>query len=251
MKSDSKEISRALELYGLTQNEAKVYVCLLKQVESTAFTVAKETEIPRATVYTILESLKKQGLISQIRKNNVAYFTPESTNQLVSALKKKEDIINEIMPQIQALTPRSVDAPVVKLYVGLDGIKTGLDHILETLKKRKIKQIYATSQPDLLKYMPKYFPDWLKKREEMGVFTNLILPHTTHEYLESNKWREVRYLPDAFPFSSSVTIYGKTMAFFSLRENDPYCVIIESSSIVDMLKQFFLFTWEMLKTAKS
>ena len=155
------------------------------------------------------------------------------------------------MPQLQAIIPRSINVPVAKIYVGLDGIKTGLEHILETLRERKIKQIYATSQPDLLKYLPKYFPNWLKNREEMGVFTKLILPYAAHDYLDSNKLREVRYLPDEFPFACSVTIYGNAMAFFSLQEDDPYCVIIESSSIVEMFQQFFLFVWKMLKATHS
>lgn len=247
MKTDSKHIVDSLEQYGFTANEAVVYVFLLKKLEASAFEIAKETEIPRTTVYTILESLKKQGFISQIRKNNVAYFTPESTNQLLHLLKKKEDIVNEIMPQIRAISSRSIDAPTAKLFIGLDGIRTGLEDILETLKAKKIKQIYSTSQPDLFKYLPKYFPNWLKAREDMGVFTKLILPYNAQKYLESNTLREVRYLPDKFPFSCSVTIYGNKVAFFSLREEDPYCVIIESEAIIEMFKQFFLFSWEMLK----
>ncbi len=241
------DILHALELYGFSKNEVLVYLYLLKNLEGTAFLIAKNTNIPRSTVYTILESLKKQGIISQFRKNNVAYFTPESPNRLLTLLKQKEEIMNEVMPQIRAVTSRSMDVPVAKLYVGVEGVKVGLEDVLETIKDQKIKQIFATSQPELLKYLPKYFPSWLRQREDLGVYTKLILPQSARNFLETNKLREVRYLPDKFPFNCSVTIYGNKAAFFSASEDDMYCMLIESESAVGMLKQFFLFTWEMLK----
>lgn len=247
MKTDSKEIIDSLEQYGFSENEAAIYLFLLKKVEASAFEIAKETGIPRTTVYLTLESLRKQGFISQLRKNNVAYFTPESPNQLLRLLKEKEEALNEIMPQIRAISSRNIDTPTARLFIGLDGIKTGLEDILETLKTQKIKQIFATSQPDLLEYLPKYFPAWLKDREALGVHTKLILPFHAQDYLPSNELREVRFLPENFPFSCSVTIYGSKMAFFSLQGEDSYCVVLESVSITEMFKQFFLFSWTMLK----
>ncbi len=250
MKHDSNEVIRALTLYGLTKNEAAVYIALLKKLESTAFELAKATEIPRATVYLTLESLKRQGIISMFRKNNVAYFTPESPSRLATLLKTKEEILNGVMPQILAMTSRSIDTPMAKLYVGIDGLKFGFDDILDTLKRTKIKQILATSHKDMLEYLPKYYPNWLKQREDLGVYTKLILPGDSQGFLPSNELREVRYLPEKFPFNCAITIYAGKITFFSLEEAEPYCVIIESKSICDMFTQFFLFTWEMLGGSK-
>lgn len=247
MKTDSKDIVRALERYGFSQNEAVIYIYLLNNLEAAVFEIAKETEIPRTTVYATLEYLKNRGIISQFRKNNVAYFTPESPSQLMRLLKEKEEALNEVMPDIQAITSRGMDKPVTKLYVGLDGIKTLLEDILATVKQQHIKQIYATSQPELLTYLPKYFPNWLKRREELGVFTKLILPQAAKNFLPPNELREVRYLPGKFPFNCSVTIYGKKLAFFAFQDDKPYCVSIESVAISGMFTQFFLYTWEMLK----
>jgi sugar-specific transcriptional regulator TrmB len=246
MKTDSKEIVSSLEQYGFSENEALVYLFLLKKIEASAFEIAKATEIPRTTVYLTLESLKKQGFISQLRKNNVAYFTPESEKQLINLLKRKEEVINEIMPQIRAISSRSIDTPTAKLFIGLEGVKSGFEDILETMKTQHIKELCGTSQPNVLKYLPKYFPNWLKARENLGVFTRMILPHDANDYLQSNELREVRFLPEKFPFRCSVSIYGNKMAFFSLQEEDFYCVIIESTAIAEMLRQFFFFTWEML-----
>lgn len=240
------ELKQALEQYGFTINEASIYLHLLKHIEATAFETAKSTDIPRSTVYITLESLKKRGFVSQFKKNNVSYYAVESPNRLLSALKQKEEIIESIMPEIRALTTKNLDIPIVKLYTGIDGIKIGLEDTLETLKNKKIKQLLATSQPNMLESLPKYFPNWLKQREDLGVFTRLILPANAREYLQSNELREVRFLGKKFPFSSPVTIYGDKVAFFSFEGSEPYCIIVQSKSISNMFTQFFLFAWEML-----
>lgn len=246
MKTDSKTILRALEQYGFTSNEAGIYLFLLKRLEATAFEIAKETEIPRTTVYQTIEKLKNQGIISQFKKNNIAYFTPENPSRLLRLLKEKESILNSVMPDIQAIIAREMDTPITKLYIGTDGMKTVFDDILQTLKDQKIKQIYATSQPELLEYLPKYFPNWLSQREELGVFTRLILPSSAKGFLPANAMREVRFLPQTFPFDCCLLIYGKKVAFFAFQEGEPYAVSVEGEAIANMLTQFFRFTWEML-----
>src|SRR3989338_7850208 len=110
------ELKQALEQYGFTKNETSIYIYLLKYIEATAFGIAKATDVPRSTVYITLESLKKQGFISQFRKNNVAFFTAESPNRLISNLKQKEEIMETIMPQIRAIMSQNLDVPVAKLY---------------------------------------------------------------------------------------------------------------------------------------
>lgn len=240
------ELRQALEQYGFTENELNIYLHLLKSLEATAFEIAKATNVPRSTVYITLESLKNQGFISQFKKNNVAHFATESPNRLMNVLKEKEEIIQSVMPEIRALTSTNPEMPVAKLYTGIDGIKIGLEDTLETLKNKKIKQLLATSQPEMLESLPKYFPNWLKQREDLGVFTKLILPASAKDYLKSNELREIRFLDKKFPFSSPVTIYADKIAFFSFEGSEPYCIIIQSKAISDMFTQFFLFTWEML-----
>ena len=165
MNHDSKQIQQALRLYGFTQNEAVTYVSLVKKLEATAFELAKATDIPRATVYLTLESLRKQGFIVQFRKNNVAYFTLESPNQLLNILKKKEEIVNEIMPQIRALAGRQIDTPIAKLYVGIGGIKMGFEDILEAIKEQKIKQILVEKH----EFSPDRIENQLAKMRELKV----------------------------------------------------------------------------------
>ncbi|MDO8183922.1 MAG: helix-turn-helix domain-containing protein [bacterium] len=235
-----------LKQIDFSDNGAKIYLFLVKRLEATAFEVAKETGIPRTTVYKVLSELEKGGLISSFKKNKVAYFSPESTQALLYKNKEREEIIKQVLPELEALIVGHDKAPKIGLYTGKEGIKFVLEDVLETLKADKIKQLYATSLPSTLEFLPRFFPDWLKRREEIGVYTQLIVPNSVANHLGSNNLREVRVLPDKFTLDTAMDIYGRKVAFFLISDQEAYAIIIESEQIADTFKQFFLFTWQML-----
>ena len=45
------ELSNALKEYGLSDNEIKVYITLIKTGESTVQNIAKNSNLPRTTIY--------------------------------------------------------------------------------------------------------------------------------------------------------------------------------------------------------
>ena len=59
--------------------------------------------------------------------------------------------------------------------------------------------------------------------------------------------REAKYLPADFSFRATMNIYGSKIAFFALKEDELFSVIIDSAVLANMLEQFFGFAWEMAK----
>lgn len=233
---------------GLTQNEAKVYVCLLKILEGTVFQIAKRAEIPRTTTYAALESLKSQGLVTAFRKNNVQYFTPENPKQILTILKHKEEIIQELLPALQALSVSADVQPSVKMFTGTQGMKQAFEDILETLEKSDQRILYAAAFPDVMDLLPKYYHTWVKRREELGVTTKMILPESARErknFYEGHN-RQVKFMPEPYLFECAMDIYGNKIVFFALREGMTYSIILESPTIAAAFKKFFLFAFDHL-----
>jgi len=241
-------IINALRQAGFEEKEVAIYLCLVKNIEATAFEIAKLTKIPRTSVYTALESLKARGIVSSFKKNNVSYYTPESPNKLLQTFREKEKIIESIIPEIRALADKGGVNPTVKLYTGKEGMKLVLEDILETLEKENLKEISASFDPLLLEHLPQYFPNWLKRRKDMGIYTKLIIPYEKNilDYSKSNSHRETRAMPESFPFGCCMDIYADKIAFISFKDGELYSVILESPTITAMFKQFFFFTWNML-----
>lgn len=245
-----KALSEQLEQFGLSENESALYLSLLQKNPQTAFALAKETAIPRATVYITLQSLEKKTIVASYKKNNVLYFLPESPSRFERLLEEKKKILDSIIPQMRGLISVNDISPSVKLYSGEDGARIVLDDIYDRPIEKGIREFLTISHPEFRTYFPKYLPEKLKEKNRLGIRTRLIAPESEKEGLPkeygSDEFRETRFLPDEFPFQGTLIIYGNKTALFSSKDNEVYSVILESPIITNIFKQFFLFTWKML-----
>jgi len=64
----SSKYTKYLEELGLDKNEATVYLSLLQFGNAIAGTLIKETKLPRATVYQVLDRLAQKKLVLKIDK---------------------------------------------------------------------------------------------------------------------------------------------------------------------------------------
>lgn len=244
------EIQHTLKKYGLSEHEITVYLNLLKHVESTVFDIAKETKIPRPTVYRVLSSLENMNLVSMWKKNNVAYFTAESPQQLIKILDEKKELISKVLPDMFDLRKHKELVPTAKIYTGTEGLKIVWDDILDTAQTQHLKEIHAISHPDITEYLPKYFKEWLERREKLGVFAHLITrsqEDAAVPVMQNNAFRETRVLPSGTSIDGIIDIYGTKIAFFSLTGGEIYSIIIESATMAHMLRSFFMATWKLLE----
>lgn len=248
-------ITQLLTQYGLSKNESLVYTALIKLTEASAYSVSKETKIPKTTVYQVLDTLKDKGLISKSTVNNSAYYTAESTNRFVSTANEKLDLAKMIVPALESVRQTKNEAgPSVKFYVGEEGAKRAFEDVLDTLKKNTEKKIYAVVDQDMDKFLPRYLPNWLQRREKMGIYTKLLTASddnmTEPTIFNTNSLRETRLIPKEYIFSTSMDIYANKIAIFSHRDNEPHAIIIESEYIAETLKGFFEFMWKFAEIPK-
>lgn len=243
------QIKLILGEYGLEKTEIAVYLFLLENQDKPAYIIAKETSIPRTTVYKTAEILTKKGLVSSWIKNGVKHFSAENPETLRRNLDDKKTQIEHIMPELKNMFSSLSVHPSAKLYEGKDGVKQVFEYMLDTIKTKKLKRIYAYTDHKLTEQFPKYFKSWRTRKNKTDTFTYLIVPSGTpmdSDYM-SDKNRETRILPEQFPFDGAIDICGSFIAFFSFKEKEVYSITIESKIIADMLTQFFMYMWATLE----
>ena len=241
-------INEQLVEYGLSEREALVYTFLLGRIEAPAFKIAKGTGIPRATVYLTLEELKRKGLVSSSRKNNIAYFLAESPNRLKKIVQEKLSLTELLIPQLRSLVDSDRFSPAMKIYEGKKGLKIVFDDMLETIEQKNLKELHVVTNAELLETLPKYLPNWVSQREKLGVFTYMIAETSNgHVSFDTNKLREVRHFPPHVAFDCSIDIYGDKIACISTKDNEIYGAIIESRTIVNTIRQLFFTVWDALE----
>jgi hypothetical protein len=202
----------------------------------------------------VLDSLKNQNLVSSWKKNNIAYFTAESPKLLIKILEEKTEMINSILPEIINMRGLDKFIPTARIYEGKEGLKIVWDDILDTAEIKGFKEIHAISHLGILNYLPRYFMNWLKRREKLGVFSYLITTKTnelSNPSMQSNHLRETRVLPSNSPMKGTIDIYGDKIAFFSLKDGQIYSIILESPTMAEMLRQFFISTWQLLENTNN
>ncbi len=241
-----------LRQYGLSQNEARVYIFLLKKIEGSAYEIAEALGIPKTTVYDTLEGLKKSGLVSNFQKNGTRFYTPENLNRLEEILNQKQTALQEVAPILRNYVEEArLKGPSVKFYIGKKNAKIIWEDMIETYTRKKPRVAYGISHfGELEKMFPRYIYNWIERRRKFPMITKLIFPESDRKNVEGfvdPKTEEVRYIPDNFLYPGEVTTYGDKVGIMTFDKKEPQTIIVESKELREMFERNFEFMWEMAK----
>jgi len=237
------EINKTLSLIGLSENEIKVYLTLLKMGESTAYTISKNSCLPRTTIYHIIDSLSNKGLISSIIKKNVKRFQAASPKILKEITKNINDRVEDILPALSKLSSQEYEKPNISIFEGKKGIRSALQSILET--KKEI--LHYGDIEALYENIPYIFPHFITERIKRKIPIKIIgKKKSYHKKLIKSSKKEHRsftFLPDKFSFDSSLFIFDNKVAIFVLKEEPYYALIIKNKNFYQTQKTIFDLLW--------
>lgn len=237
-----KKILSVLEKFGLSINEAKVYLACLELGLSKVNDISKKAGIIRETTYGIIDSLIQKGLIGYVIKSGIKHFEAASPTKLKHILKEKQENINKIMPELKEIEKSKAKKPRVNFYEGKQGIKT----IMEDLLTSKTEILTLASNKNLKSILKFYFPNFIKKRVKVGIKTKLL----TDEKVLTKKLIEYKYLPKEFKFETANYIYDNKVAMISLNKKEPIGIIIKDKGIFETQKNYFNLLWSLLSNKK-
>lgn len=236
--------SRILEHIGLTRNEARVYVELLRIGSSLAKDISKVTNMHRTSVYSCLQRLHKKGLVSIANQDGKTYFEAVDPDKLLSLLKEREERLKHALPELRKLKETKFSAQhEVQYFKGKQGLKSVFDEILKE-GERYIGWGPERKIESLLKY---YFIHYINARREKKIHAKLIYFENSRgmDYTKS-PLIQVRYLPQMFYEPTALRVYGDNVAIILLEE-EPLCILIRNKSIADSYRKHFNILWKMAK----
>src|SRR3989344_3251387 len=222
------ELSNALKEYGLSDNEIKVYITLIKTGESTVQNIAKNANLPRTTIYHILESLEQKALVGFIVKESKKY-------------------IQEIIPELVSLSGSVKEKPNITVYEGLKGVRSVLKDVLEE-KKTIYHYGDIISMQKVFSYaFPQYIKERVKRKISIKILCKKEEPH--EELLKTSKkeFREFVFVPKNYEFTSSVFIYSNKVAIFNIKKEPYHVIVIENEDFYHTQKNLFEIIWSSFK----
>lgn len=234
---------------GLSPKKASLYLAVLEAGELTLGKAAEKSRLKRSTVYSLVEEMKKQGLISVTKRRGIAYISALSPRLLIERFEDSANKAKDVLPQLMDLAYASPVKPRIRFYEGIDG----LNEILFDAASSKEDYIGFTDYEK----MPKELYSFIRRkvapqREKDGITLRLIIPQNErNRQILTEYQHQVEHRMVAFPSRSNhieILLYAKNkIGFLSFPKNEMFGFVIDSEAIYITLHDLFMLIWQNAK----
>lgn len=236
----------ALTKLGLTKNETRVYLALLRLGSATAIEITKLSKVHRVNVYDVLERLRGKGLISTILQANKRIYEAANPEQLMQLVKEKEELLIEVMPELKQEFASKKEKQQVHHFFGPEGVMRAYYMMLN-----QNTTIYGLGGSGLnRKYLKHRHEMWNKERLKKKIHGKMLYYEFTRGDKEKG-WQDptakIRYLPNKFRTMGMIDICGDLVVNLLPLEGDIMAIVIENKVLADTYRQFFNFMWQFAK----
>jgi sugar-specific transcriptional regulator TrmB len=234
-----------LKELGLDDQEASVYLGLLKIGGSQASVIAKEIGIKRTTVYPILQGLAVKGMVNVYFRKNRHFYYAQKPDRVVGLFRKKIESFESIIPMLELMEKKQVMATGLRFIETIDELKQFYNGILDEYKGKQYLAIGNTAAWEGLE--PEFFVNFRKQRAENKIKTRLLLTHNSSQLnpTEISLLREWKYLPSQYKFQSTIDIFDDKILIVS-PEISSLAIVIAVPAMTDIFKSIFEMLWEMI-----
>ncbi len=234
-----------LKQFGLTENEVKIYLVLLRLGTANPAEVAEKTGFSRSYVYDALERLLEKGIVSNVLMKNKKYYDAIDPTKLENLASERLENIQKIIPKLLAIKNITQEEIKVELHRGKFVYKTLLNDIIETLKKNGEVLVYGIDDEVLLHldeynkfYLRQYFAKVVKLQIKEKVIAKIGNPIP-----KEAKSSAYRFLPKEVIGNIAFEVYGNKVAIF-LWGIPNHLILIQNKEVADSYRNQFKILWE-------
>ncbi len=232
-----------LEESGLTRNEAKVYLALLRLGTTTTGPLIRETGLHGPRVYESLERLTGKGLVSFVMKNRRKYFEAADPERLMDLMSEKEKRLAEALPRLKGMQTLEEKKEAATVFQGKRGLRTLLDYILAETKGGRYADFGVSGLlRDVMGEL--YFDRWQAKKKEWGIRSRCIFEEKVRgSELHKRYFGSARFIPSRYHCPSDTFIFKDQIAIFMWTADPLTAVLIKDRSTADGYKKIFELMW--------
>ncbi len=225
--------------FGLTLNEAKIYLALIDLGPTLAGKISRNTGIHRRNVYDSIERLIKKGLVSYIKLNNRNLFQASNPSRFLDIIKESENLIIPMISELMGKYNKTLDKEETNFFKGKEGLRSVLE---DQLNYKEI--LILGANPKAGEVMQFYFKWYNQTRHKKRIKLKII----THErWFERLKFSQVRYFPEKYANPLAINIYGDKTAIILSSKSSPMAIVIKNREITQGYKNYFDLMWKSSK----
>jgi len=228
-----------LKQIGLSHNGSNIYLTLLKLGPSMAGKIAKEANIDRSACYDSLNALLKKGFVSYVLEANRKKFATTNPERLKEYLKEKEELVEEILPNLKQIFEEKEEKNQVRIHKGKKGLKSVFEDILREAKGKE--NLVLDSCGQFVEKMPYYYSHFIKGLEKNKIKVKHIV--RKGKEIHPSKTTEIRYFPKSIKETIITTnVYNNKIAII-IWTDIPEAVIIKNKEAANAYRDYFNLMW--------
>lgn len=247
----SSEVVRGLKAFGFDEKEVKVYLAGLEIGTASVLELSRRTNLPRTTLYPILERLEHQGVFKVGKEKNTTVYIAEHPEVLNTKLEERTQLFASTLPSLSAIRSSVSDGPGVTFYEGSEGFK----RIWKSIISSGVKEYrLITSGTGLLEYVkePYLVNRVITERLKNKILSKQLIRDSRDArkivQKDKNELRESRFLPKDIFLPCSVLIFADQVAFFTTRKENTM-ILLASGDVALTYKTLFDLIWEKADVA--
>ena len=151
--------------FGLTRQEALIYVELLVKGKQTGYEIAKETGISRSNVYSVLAALAEKGaayVIEESAKRYIPVKVEEFCGNCIHRMQEEQEWMERNLPQKKAETEG---------YITIEGEQNILDKA-KNLIAQAGERVYLSCTAGYLDAFRQTLEELVKKKRKVVILTD-------------------------------------------------------------------------------
>jgi len=256
---EEEEVMPLLEDYGLTEEEARVYVGVLRIGTGKVSEISHFTNTDRVKGYKILENLRSEGYVTSTLSSPILFSANDPKTTLDTILTKKKSGIQRLeknqarlIENLEKLKGHSVVSNLPKLSVisGRDNIYNEIKKIIDETKD---EMYLVTSTADLIRMYYTDIPDAIKKALKRKVEIKLMTEFEVSDKTDCVKnlglnYFKVAKLPSQGRIvcnSSQIIMSGYTSKTSRIHASDDSALVTNSDEITSNMQSLCKFMWKM------
>ena len=246
-----------LQNYWLSEKEARVYLTVLELGISIASTIARRAELNRVTTYTLLEDLKRDGIVNETTKEGIKYYSVISPDILLKQLEQKYESFKEKIPELLALAEKfGQDKTKIQYFEWILGVKQVFNDFTNSSVPNKAF-LWSIKDPEIHDMIVELANDYVKTRVRKKILFQRILSNVENVDIKQEKKRDKEYFRKTivvadFPhqIKADITLYWPNKVAFIMWENKkPYAVTIGNEKMYQSILAIFDYIW-LINTKK-
>jgi sugar-specific transcriptional regulator TrmB len=252
-------IKEKLSLLGLTDNQAEIYLLLLKQGSTSLLELSRQSTINRTTIYRIVEDLKKMNLVETVladRGLKVKAAGPENLNLLAAQkeaeLNRLKTNLADLIADLSVIKDQPAPSTQVVYFRGVNGLKQLLWNVLKA-KGESVGYGFADwNQSVGREFAEKLRTERVKRRVFDREIQNTDQANPISDWTNVKDYRQVyhcRYLPRKIVnINHDTYIYNDVFAFYYFIKDELFGIEIHNAEIARTQKQIFEVLWKLAKS---